>query len=37
VTSKKFKESDVLELIKAKSGFAASGEVILKKYNPTLT
>jgi nitric oxide synthase-interacting protein len=37
VTSKKFKESDVLELIKAKSGFAASGEVISKKYNPTLT
>jgi hypothetical protein len=37
VPLKKFKELDVLELIKAKSRFAVSGEVILKKYNPTLT
>ncbi|KAL7529779.1 hypothetical protein ACHAXR_003147 [Thalassiosira sp. AJA248-18] len=37
VTGKKFKEKDVLELIKGKSGFAASGEVVAKKYNPTLT
>lgn len=37
VTSKKFKEGDVLELIKGKSGFAASGTVVATKYNPTLT
>eukprot|EP01082_Thalassiosira_pseudonana_P003860 g2820.t1 g2820 contig12:860825-862199(-) len=37
VTGKKFKEKDVLELIKGKSGFAASGNVVAKKYNPTLT
>lgn len=37
VTGKKFKEKDVLELIKGKSGFAASGEVVATKYNPTLT
>jgi nitric oxide synthase-interacting protein len=37
VTAKKFKEKDVVELIKGKSGFAASGEVVAKKYNPTLT
>lgn len=37
VTGKKFKEKDVLELIKGRSGFAASGEVVAKKYNPTLT
>jgi nitric oxide synthase-interacting protein len=37
ITGKKFKEKDVLELIKGKSGFAASGEVIAKKYQPTLT
>jgi len=28
---------DVLELVKGKSGFAASGETVAKKYNPTLT
>ncbi|KAL3780490.1 hypothetical protein HJC23_012575 [Cyclotella cryptica] len=37
VTSKKFKEGDVLELIRGKSGFAASGTVVATKYNPTLT
>ena len=37
ITGKKFKEKDVLELIKGKSGFAASGDVVAKKYNPTLT
>eukprot|EP00578_Thalassiosira_sp_NH16_P026547 CAMPEP_0181087220 /NCGR_PEP_ID=MMETSP1071-20121207/6159_1 /TAXON_ID=35127 /ORGANISM="Thalassiosira sp., Strain NH16" /LENGTH=319 /DNA_ID=CAMNT_0023169099 /DNA_START=109 /DNA_END=1069 /DNA_ORIENTATION=+ len=37
VTAKKFREKDVLELIKGKSGFAASGKVVAKKYNPTLT
>lgn len=37
MTGKRFKEKDVLELIKGKSGFAASGEVIARKYNPTLT
>ena len=37
VTGKKFKERDVLELVKGKSGFAASGKVVAKKYNPTLT
>lgn len=37
VTGKKFKEKDVLVLVKGRSGFAASGEVMAKKYNPTLT
>lgn len=37
VTGKKFKEKDVVELIKGKSGFAASGTVVATKYNPTLT
>jgi len=37
ITGKKFKEKDVLELIKGKSGFAASGDVVARKYNPTLT
>lgn len=37
ISGKKFKEKDVLELIKGKSGYAASGEVMAKKYNPTLT
>ena len=37
VTSKKFKEGDVLELVSGRSGFAASGKVVAKKYNPTLT
>lgn len=37
VTGKKFKEKDVIELQKAASGFAASGKVVAKKYNPTLT
>ncbi|KAL7463618.1 hypothetical protein ACHAXS_003978 [Conticribra weissflogii] len=37
VTGKKFKEKDVLELQKSSSGFAASGQVVATKYNPTLT
>jgi len=37
VTEKKIKEKDVLMLVKGRSGFAASGEVVAKKYNPTLT
>mmetsp|Transcript_385 Transcript_385/g.719 ORF Transcript_385/g.719 Transcript_385/m.719 type:complete len:318 (+) Transcript_385:105-1058(+) len=37
VTGKKFKEKDVVELQKSSSGFAASGQVIATKYNPTLT
>lgn len=37
VTGKKFKEKDVIELKKAASGFAASGEVTAKRYRPTLT
>ena len=37
ITGTKFKEKDVLELQKGKSGFAASGEVIASKYTPTLT
>ncbi|KAL7496300.1 hypothetical protein ACHAWT_007412 [Skeletonema menzelii] len=37
VTGKKFKDKDVISLVKGKSGFAASGNVEAKKYNPTLT
>ena len=37
VTGKKFKEKDVLELQKGKSGFAASGSVVASKYTPTMT
>jgi hypothetical protein len=37
VTGKKFKDKDVITLMKGKSGFAASGNVEAKKYNPTLT
>jgi len=37
VTGKKFKGKDVITLMKGKSGFAASGNVEAKKYNPTLT
>lgn len=37
VTEKKFKDKDVITLIKGKSGFAASGNVEAKKYTPTLT
>ena len=37
ITSKKFKQKDVLELVKGKSGYAASGETVARKYNPTLT
>jgi len=37
VTGKRFKEKDVLELKKAATGYAASGEVQAKKYRHTLT
>jgi nitric oxide synthase-interacting protein len=37
VTGKRFKDKDVITLVKGKSGFAASGNVEAKKYNPTLT
>lgn len=37
ITGRKFKEKDVLELVQGRSGYAASGEVVAKKYNPTLT
>lgn len=36
VTSKKIKPSDIIELKKASTGFASSGEVVAKKYRPTL-
>mmetsp|Transcript_19396 Transcript_19396/g.38593 ORF Transcript_19396/g.38593 Transcript_19396/m.38593 type:complete len:305 (-) Transcript_19396:363-1277(-) len=36
VTGKKFKESHIIELKKASTGFASSGEVTAKKYKPTL-
>mmetsp|Transcript_57408 Transcript_57408/g.171241 ORF Transcript_57408/g.171241 Transcript_57408/m.171241 type:complete len:289 (-) Transcript_57408:40-906(-) len=36
-TGKKFKQKDVIELKKAASGFAASGQTIAKRYRPTLT
>ena len=37
ITSKKFKEKDVIELKKAASAFSASGKVQAKKYRHTLT
>lgn len=37
ITSKKIKETDVLDLVSGRSGFAASGDVVAKKYSPTLT
>lgn len=37
VKGKKFKEKDILYLSKCASGFAASGNVVAKKYKPTLT
>lgn len=37
ISSKKLKVSDVVELVSGKSGFAASGDVVARKYNPTLT
>jgi len=37
VTGKKFKPENVLELQKAASGFASSGQVVAKKYKHTLT
>lgn len=37
ITGKPFKEKDLLELVKGKSGFAASGKVEASKYIPTMT
>mmetsp|Transcript_23006 Transcript_23006/g.34084 ORF Transcript_23006/g.34084 Transcript_23006/m.34084 type:complete len:253 (-) Transcript_23006:18-776(-) len=37
ITGQKFKEKDVLELKKGRSGFAASGKITASKYVPTLT
>ena len=37
VTGRKFKEKDVIRLQKAASGFAASGDIVAKKYRPTMT
>lgn len=37
ITGKKFKDKDMLELKKAATGYAASGEVQAKKYRHTLT
>jgi len=37
ITGKKFKDKDVITLIKGTSGFSASGNVVAKKYRPTLT
>jgi len=37
VTGKKFKEKDILYLMKCASGFAASGKVVATKYKPTIT
>jgi hypothetical protein len=34
ITSKPFKEHDILELVPAASGFAASGQVEAAKYRP---
>lgn len=36
VTGKRFSESDVIELCRAATGFAASGNVEAKKYTPTI-
>jgi nitric oxide synthase-interacting protein len=37
ITGKKFDTSDVIELVSAASGFSASGQVVAKKYRPTIT
>ena len=37
ITGRKFKEKDVVVLVKGSSGFAASGKIEVKKYIPTLT
>jgi len=37
ITGEKFKEKDILDLQKGKSGFAASGDVVASKYTPTMT
>lgn len=37
VTDRKFRDKDVLYLVKGRSGYAASGTVVAQKYAPTLT
>ena len=38
ITGRKFNvKKDVIELVAGRSGYAASGTVVAKKYNPTLT
>ena len=38
ITGRKFNvKKDVIELVAGRSGYAASGPVVAKKYNPTLT
>jgi nitric oxide synthase-interacting protein len=38
VTGRKFSiNKHVIELVPGRSGYAASGTVVAKKYNPTLT
>lgn len=37
ITSKPFRKEDVVELARASSGFAASGNVIAKKERPNLS
>jgi nitric oxide synthase-interacting protein len=36
ITGKKFNKSDVVELTRASSGFAATGQVEAKKQRPTM-
>lgn len=35
MTNKSFSMSDVIELVQMASGFAASGDVVAKKYRPS--
>lgn len=35
LTNRPFAQDDLLELVSASSGFAASGQVIAKKHRPT--
>jgi hypothetical protein len=36
ITSKKIKMDDIIEIVPASSGFAASGNVEVKKYKPSI-
>lgn len=36
ISGKSFKRSDVITLVPAASGFAASGNVVAKKFQPSL-